>query len=57
MFSRFSPSVQAQGFAYDFVKLDGDGPEGKWLRALDVLLTSKAVAIHTSVVEGNNVEV
>ena len=41
--------VPGARFVYDFVKLDGDGPEGKWLRALDQLLSSQAVAVRPSI--------
>ncbi len=36
-------------FAFDFVKLDGDGPEGKWMRALDLLLSSRAVTVRETI--------
>ena len=41
---------------YDLLKLDGDGPEGGWLRAIEDLLTSARVSVMTMVVEGNNLD-
>ena len=37
----------------DFIKADGDGPEGSWLRAIDHLLARGVVSLGAIVLEGN----
>ena len=38
---------------YDLLKLDGDGPEGGWMRALHQLIVHQRVSVTTIVLEGN----
>ena len=38
---------------FDLVKLDGDGPEGSWMGAIDKLLRRGRVSIDCIVAEGN----
>lgn len=39
---------------YDLLKLDGDGPEGGWMRAIDNLITKSMLSVDVITVEGNN---
>ena len=34
---------------YDLLKLDSDGPEGGWVRAIDKMLTAGAISVDTMV--------
>ena len=41
---------------YDFIKLDGDGPEGGWMRAILKLIRRKALTVGAITLEGNNLD-
>ena len=41
---------------YDLLKLDGDGPEGGWMRALDTLLSTRAIKVDSITLEGNHLD-
>jgi len=41
--------------SYDLIKLDGDGPEGKWLAAIRRLLSGGALEVESLVVEANGI--
>ena len=38
----------------DFIKADGDGPEGVWLRSLDNLISTGQITLGGIVLEGNH---
>ena len=42
---------------YDLIKLDGDGPEGGWMRAIDSLLGQRRVTASAITLEGNNLDI
>ena len=39
---------------YQLIKMDGDGPEGSWLRELQRLIARRAVAVEAMIVEGSH---
>lgn len=41
---------------YDLLKLDGDGPEGSWMRAIDALLSTNRISVGAILLEGNNLD-
>lgn len=41
---------------YDLLKLDGDGPEGTWMRAIDRLMSARRISVSSILLEGNNLD-
>jgi hypothetical protein len=41
---------------WDLIKLDGDGPEGGWLRAIDRMLVARRISVGAITLEGNNLD-
>ena len=39
---------------YDLLKLDGDGPEGGWMSAIERLITRGLITVGAITLEGNN---
>ena len=49
-----SASQRGQAMRYQLIKMDGDGPEGAWMRELQRLIARRAVAVEAMIVEGSH---